>query len=262
MRPRRRAARGAGARRALLVVLALALPFMDASSQRRRSQPEAMPNVPYDGRYTFARVKYDMGLGDGSFGRVDLKWAHDYPRGERHFTKIVSELSSTRVRTDASNIFTFDDPEIFHYPITYMAEPGFWQPSDSEVLNMQKYLAKGGFIIFDDFMGSHWMNFERQMQKVLPKSRPVALTTAHPIFDSFYRIENLEYEHPYGRGLKSIFYGYFEDNDPSKRLIAIANFNNDLSEMWEFSDEGLFPLEQSNEAYKLGVNYIIYALTR
>jgi hypothetical protein len=59
-----------------------------------------------------------------------------------------------------------------------------------------------------------------------------------------------------------VFYGFFEDNDPKKRLLAIANYNNDLSELWEFSDTGLFPLDMSNEAYKLGVNYVIYALTR
>ena len=47
-----------------------------------------------------------------------------------------------------------------------------------------------------------------------------------------------------------------------KRLLAIANYNNDLSEYWEFSDTGMFPLDMSNEADKLGVNYIIYALTR
>ena len=45
-------------------------------------------------------------------------------------------------------------------------------------------------------------------------------------------------------------------------LLAVANFNNDISEYWEFSDEGMFPLDMSNEAYKLGVNYLIYALTR
>jgi hypothetical protein len=248
-----------------VAVLGLAMVGAAAYAQGGRRggrQQEIMQNVPYDGRYTFVRVRYDM-LNDGGFGR-DIKWAHDYPRGERHFTKIISELTSARVNTTGSNILTFDDPEIFKYPITYMAEPGFWNPSESEVSNMQKYLAKGGFIIFDDFAGQHWMNFEMQMRKVLPKARPVVLTLAHPVFDSFYRITSLEYEHPYyrGQGLKSVFYGYFEDNDPTKRLIAIANFNNDLSEYWEFSDEGMFPLQESNEAYKFGINYVIYALTR
>ena len=54
----------------------------------------------------------------------------------------------------------------------------------------------------------------------------------------------------------------FEENDPTKRMLLIANFNNDLSEYWEFSDQGMFPIDLSNEAYKLGINYIVYALTR
>jgi hypothetical protein len=44
-------------------------------------------------------------------------------------------------------------------------------------------------------------------------------------------------------------------------LIAIANYNTDLSEFWEFADEGYRPIEDTNEAFKLGVNYIIYGLT-
>ncbi|MDQ8159472.1 MAG: DUF4159 domain-containing protein [Gemmatimonadota bacterium] len=235
-----------------------------AVQAQRRGQPAMQPNVPYDGRLTFVRVKYQMPeFGGGGFrGGRDLPWSHDYPRGERHFTKIVSELSSARVRVDASNILTLDDPQLGKYPIAYMAEAGFWRPSDAEALGLRNYLAKGGFIIFDDFAGEHWMNFETQMQKVLPKLRPIELALSHPIFDAFYRIKSLEYDHPMYRGYKSVFYGVFEDNDPTKRMLAIVNYNNDLSEYWEFSDTGMFPLDMSNEAYKLGVNYIIYALTR
>lgn len=228
---------------------------------QRRGIPQFEPNVPYDGRYTFVRIKYIMPDFGGGFRGRDLPWSHDYPRGERHFTKIVSELSTARVRIAASNILTLDDPQLGKYPVAYMAEPGFWRPSDKEVLGLRNYLAKGGFIIFDDFAGQHWMNFESQMRRVLPNARAVALDTKHPIFDAFYKINSLDYTHPY-YGLKSVFYGFFEDNDPRKRLLAIANYNNDLSEMWEFSDVGMFPLDMSNEAYKLGVNYVIYALTR
>ena len=57
------------------------------------------------------------------------------------------------------------------------------------------------------------------------------------------------------------FIGAYEDNDPSKRLLFIANYNNDVGEYWEFSDTGWTPIDLSNEAYKLGVNYIVYALT-
>ena len=53
------------------------------------------PNVPYDGRFTYVRVKYEIPMLSG-FRGVDIKWAHDYPRGERHFTKIMGELSTIR----------------------------------------------------------------------------------------------------------------------------------------------------------------------
>ena len=42
---------------------------------------------------------------------------------------------------------------------------------------------------------------------------------------------------------------------------SIINYNTDISEFWEFSDTGLKPIDESNEAYKLGVNYIIYGMT-
>ncbi len=254
----RRAVAGALGASALL---AAGLAVGEAGAQRRGA-PQVQPNVPYDGRLTWARIRYSMPDFSGGFRSRDLPWAHDYPRGERHFTKIISELSTTRVRTDASNIVTLDDPHLGRYPIAYMAEAGFWRPSDQEVLGLRNYLVKGGIIIFDDFAGDHWMNFESQMRRVLPSARAIELTLQHPVFDSFYKITSLDYYHPYYRGYRSVFYGYFEDNDPSKRLLAIVNYNNDLSEYWEFSDEGMFPLDLSNEAYKLGVNYVIYALTR
>jgi len=53
----------------------------------------------------------------------------------------------------------------------------------------------------------------------------------------------------------------FEENDPARRLLAIANYNNDIGEFWEYSDTGFAPIELSNEAYKLGVNYVVYGMT-
>jgi hypothetical protein len=129
---------------------------------QRRGQPAFLPNVPYDGRLTFVRVKYQLPDFSGGFrGSRDLPWSHDYPRGERNFTKIVSELSSTRVRIDASNILTLDDAQLGKYPIAYMAEAGFWRPNDAEVLGLRSYLTKGGFIIFDDFAGERMQVVKR-----------------------------------------------------------------------------------------------------
>ncbi|MEO7998899.1 MAG: DUF4159 domain-containing protein, partial [Gemmatimonadaceae bacterium] len=116
-------------------VAALAVaPIVWAQGRRGGGRPPTTfaPNMPYDGRYTFVRIKYP--LPDNGFGfRQDIKWSHDYPRGERHFTKIVQELTTVQTRTENSNIIGLDDAELGKYPVAYMCEPGFWRPTESEV---------------------------------------------------------------------------------------------------------------------------------
>jgi hypothetical protein len=244
---------------ALLCASALAAQEMRGGGRRNREEIPFSGNTRYDGRFTFARIKFEPLGGEGGWRR-DLKWDHDFPRAERHLMKILSELSSIRPFVDGGNVFAADDPELHRFPIAYVSEPGFWTLTDAETMGLRTYLQKGGFLIFDDFFGEHWFNFESQMLKVLPQARIVRLDASHPIFDSFVHITSLDYRHPYF-GHPSEFYGIFEDNDPSKRLMVIINYNNDIGDYWEFSDEGFFPIELSNEAYKLGVNYLIYAMT-
>jgi hypothetical protein len=43
--------------------------------------------------------------------------------------------------------------------------------------------------------------------------------------------------------------------------MVMINFNTDVSNYWEFSATGFRPVSESNEAYKMGVNFIVYALT-
>jgi hypothetical protein len=97
------------------------------------------------------------------------------------------------------------------------------------------------------------------MRRVLPELRWVQLDASHPVFHSFFEIDDLEYLTSYN-GYPT-YWGMFENNDPAKRLLAIANRDNDLGEYWEFSDTGYAPVDLSNQAYKFGVNYFIYGLT-
>ena len=80
-------------------------------------------------------------------------------------------------------------------------------------------------------------------------------------FHSFFEVESLDFQPPTFRQYRPVFMGIYEDNDPDGRLLAVINYNNDIAEYWEFSDRGYYPIDLSNEAYKLGVNYIVYALT-
>ena len=225
---------------------------------RPAPQVDSEARVAYDGRFAFVRLQY--GGFEGGYRR-EPPWAHDYPRAERHFMRILQEITLLRLHLDESNILALDDPELFSYPVAYMSEPGFWTMNDAEVASMRSYFGKGGFVIFDDFRGDHWDNFEQQMRRVIPDGRLLELDVSNPIFHSFFEIKSLDFVQLYDRGVKATFYGMFEDNDPKKRLLLIANYNNDIGEYWEFSDQGYVPIDLSNEAYKLGVNYVIYALT-
>jgi len=226
----------------------------------------SIQNGPYDGRFTFFRVMFQPSSGGRGFRRVDRKWDHDTPRAERHFMKILEEITTLRPQMDCGAIYAFGDPESFKYPVAYVSEPGFWTMSESELQGIRDYVAKGGFVIFDDFFAQAWYNFEAQWQRAFPDLQLVPLDARAPVFDAFYHIDAADLRMFYEgdgayRGAPAEWYGAYEDNDPTKRLVAVANFNNDLGDYMEFSDAGFVPIDLSNEAYKIMVNYVIYAMT-
>ena len=249
--------------RAWTLVLAL---FAGGATARDARLPPGVSfeNTAYNGRFTFVRIRYEpsrWGPGNYIWG-LDLKWNHDYPRAETHFMKILKETTTLDPNLGGGNILALDDPELFKYPVAFMWEPGFWNLTDREAVSFRAWLNKGGFAVFEDFDGpSQWSVFEAQMRRVLPEGRLVRLDQTHPIFDTFFRIQDINaIVHPM-TGIAPSYYGIFEDNDPSQRLMVVANFDNDVPEYWEWSGEGLFPFDASNEAYKLGVNYLIYGMT-
>jgi hypothetical protein len=136
-------------------------------------------------------------------------------------------------------------------------------PSDEEVEKLREYLLKGGFMIFDDFDGRAMYNLVAQMRRVLPELQPVRMTGEEPIFEAFFDIELAELEINQGAGYRQSpdYWGLFEDNDPAKRQLVIMNNNNDIGEFIDYDATGFFPVNLANEAYKLGVNYMVYALT-
>ena len=224
--------------------------------------PPVEGNVDYDGRLVFVRLRYNPGAPNywrarGSNG--EPPWMHDYPTSDIHMMKILKELTLVQPRTDASNVMMLDDPKLCDYPIAYMSEPGYWTMSDAEAAGLRAYLLKGGFIMFDDFRDQHWDTLEMQMKRVLPDLRWIQITSTHQVYHSFFEIDDLDSLISYGTH-KPEYWALFENNDQGKRIIALANFNNDIGEYWEFSDTGINPVDLSNEAYKVGVNYFIYGL--
>lgn len=232
----------------------------------RLEAPPQQEGAPYDARYHFARVQFSTGGGRRGFngwggrGR-GAPWSHDWPRADRNFLAILEETTFIDTNRELMNIVSFTDPEVFRYPITYLVEPGFWQPSEDELLNVGDYLRKGGFLIVDDFRGPRELaNLEFYLGQALPELSLLPVEDTHEIFDTFFRVDPEGLLPPYG-GYPPVYYGIFEDNDPSKRMMVMINANNDIAEYWEFSDYGYYGIDLANEAYKVGVNYVVYAMT-
>lgn len=240
--------------------------FMDRTRGRMAQVFGVRPtdNNPYDGRLTFVRLFFEAGrqaMGTRYWGsNGEPPWAHDYPRAESHLMKILDEVTFIDPTMGGGNVFSMDDAELFRYPLLYISEPGFWAPSEEEAKAFRNYLLKGGFAIFDDFHYYDLPYVLEMLQQVLPGLHPMPLDGSEPIFDSFFQIDIAALgPQTYPGGVQ--WYGIFEDNDRSKRLMAILAGNGDIGESWEFSDTGWVPIDISNEAYKLGVNFIVYAMT-
>lgn len=211
---------------------------------------------PNDVQFTYARIRYHM-TPEAIFVR-EAPWHHDYPFGDEAFPAFLKAVTNIHTAGAAHVIVDIDSPDLFKYPFAYMSEPGYLELNPKDVENFRQYLDRGGFVLVDDFRGyRHLENLILQMKKVYPDRELVQLDISHPIFRSFYAIESLDMRPPYGRDPVE-FYGL---EDEKGRLQMIVNYNNDLSEFWEELDRAEIPLELAVNSLKLGVNYVVYALT-
>jgi len=252
--------------RVWLAALGAVLLFAAFAAAQFRFQSDGyeptVKNVAYDGRFTFARLRYQTAPG-GYWYQGLPSWSHGYPDSEDKLMRIMNELSELGPRLDAFNVFSLDDPELSRYSVAYLCEPGFWLPTEPESAALRTWIEKGGFLIIDDFYNDRqWAVFERAMKSVLPNGRIVPLDVSHPIFNSFFKIDSLDgMWHPDDEGARAKYLGIYEDNDPAKRLLVVINFNNDIGDYMEWSGQGVYAINFSNDAYKLATNYVVYGLT-
>ena len=220
-----------------------------------------LPFHSYDGSWTFVRIRTRGAF--GRFGRFS-GWTHDYPDAERNFSRILNEFTAIHARLvdSGGNILTFEDPRLGEFPIAYVSEPDEWRSTPEEATALREYLLKGGFVIFDDFFVWEMANLVRQMRYVFPELDFLPLDGSEEIWDSFFSIDPLSVvlEGPRKSGTPR-FWGLYKDNDKSRRMLAVAGAGADIGDLWEWSDRGYFPVDPTNEAYRIGINYIVYALT-
>jgi hypothetical protein len=235
--------------------------------QRYNPAPYDPPlaDAKYDGRFTFVRLQFTTGPG-GYYYRSLPAWAHGYAHAEANLLQILQAVSNIDAHVNESKVIAVGDPELCRYPVVYMTEAGYLVMNNDEAAALRAYLQKGGFVIVDDFREdgrytSGWSNFAGVMDRVMPGGKFIPLDGKNAIFHSFYDIDAPDRFVTAYDGVTPQYYGLFENNDPTKRMLMMVNFMNDVSQYWEFSQTGMFAMDNANEAYKLGVNYIIYGIT-
>lgn len=242
-------------RRSPLAFLLIAVLTLPLGAQRRNLDLSLGRPSTYSGKFALARLRYARFPG----------WSYDWPEMEHNLGAVLDAISSMRVAGDGRYLFSMNDPDLFKFPVSYLSEPGYWYPSDEDAAMLRDYLAKGGFLIVDDFhFDNEWAVFDRAIHQVLPDAKIDRLTISHPIFNCFFKIKSLDVPYP-GRlgemGLMGEFYGIYENNDPEKRLKVVIDYNIDIGDYMEWSDTNAYAVAPTNEAYKFFINYLIYGLT-
>jgi hypothetical protein len=239
------------------------------------AQPAQAEIEPAGDEFTFVRVQYENARGgfggydSGGYWGMRSTWAVDYPAADHNFLRGVRRLTNLHINSNPI-VLRLDDDKIFEYPFLYMLEvgrSGGISLTEKEIENLREYLLRGGFLFIDDFWGTmQWEAFHRGFSKVFPDRPMVDLDKDHQIFHCFYDIEGPQMipriynpENLPEQDVDRAFNRAILDDDG--RVMVLINWNSDMGDGWEHTYHPVYPTKHANMAYKLGVNYLVYALT-
>jgi len=226
--------------------------------------------------WAFARLMYPPGPLNGYRYR-DLDWhsgvslwTQDFPRADRHFSLAVRRLTRIHVRSVEQPV-NLDDGDAYDWPWLYAVQVGEWGLNDRQGQELREYLLRGGFFMADDFHGNaEWDQFESRIRKALPEFPIREIADDDPAFHTVYDL-NERIQVPGEAHLRA---GYKSNNGPSSRgahwraiydgqgrMIVAISYNSDIGDAWEWADDPGYPAKFSDLAIRLGVNYIVYAMT-
>lgn len=231
-------------------------------------QLPATPQSPEQIReFFFTRAAYTS---YGGWGRRGRAWATDWPEADHHFMVVLKRLTNID-GYDSDNPVALNDPGLRRFPFLYALEVGSMSLTAPEIEGLRSYLDAGGFLVIDDFWGMReWENFEYEMARVLPGREIVDLTLDHPLFSTFYNIDEVRQTPAIRRGVNGVPTWEREDAkvpmvkgiyDDEGRLMVVINWNTDLGDAWEHAENPFYPLEYSTYAYQVGVNMVVYGMS-
>lgn len=146
--------------------------------------------------------------------------------------------------------------DIFNYPFILITGHGNINFSDSEVKRLKEYLERGGFLYADDDYGMDEA-FRREMKKVFPDQEMKELPFDHKIYSCHFSFpKGLPKIHEHN-GKPPQGFGYFING----RLCVYYTYETNISDGWADPREHDDPPEKREEAFKMGTNIIVYALS-
>ena len=256
---------------AALLILGFGASLLALQRQRfqrgRFDDEEDLVRSSEKSEYAFARLRYDGYDGPGAcFGYS--KWTTDYPKADRQFMQGVQRLTRLHNRM-IEHVVEPDSDELFDWPWLFATEPGSWTFSEEQARRLREYLLKGGFLMVDDFHGTcEWRVFMLGVRRLFPDRVVEDLPAKDEIYHVLYDINER---------LKIPQIGYWRSGrmyekdgveaqwravrDDHGRIIFAIGHNMDLADAWEWADSPEYAERYSSQAYRVGINYIIYAMT-
>ena len=224
------------------------------------------PDYQVPGEWVFTRFMYRAV--PTRRGRMP-NWTIDYPRSDRHLSEAVRRLTRIQTRSAEEPVAAEDGDDIYNWPWLYAVEVGHWDLTDLQAAKLRDYLKRGGFFMCDDFHGTwEWDTFVASMKRVFPDRPIVDLPNNDPIFHTVYDLddryqvpgEQFVYTHrTYEQdGFEARWRGIYDDK--GRLMVAICH-NMDLGDSWEHADNPEYPEQYSALGFRIGVNYLVYAMT-
>jgi hypothetical protein len=254
-------------------IWALQRPFREYPGMEYNDFPKP-PDYQEKTEWAFARLMYPPGPLDGYYPRFQgdwrkglSLWTQDYPRADRHFSLALRRLSRIQARSVEQPVELEDGDEVYNWPWLYAVQVGEWGLNEDEAKILREYLLRGGFFMADDFHGTaEWEEFEKRIKFVFPDRPIVDIDDNDPIFHTVYdlndRIQVPGQAH-LGTGYKNNGIGAYWRGiyDDHHRVMVAISFNSDLGDAWEWADDPYYPEKFSGLAIRIGVNYVVYAMT-
>jgi len=222
-----------------------------------------------EGEFHMARVIYPTTGVGGSHGCRQPWWAIDYPLAEGHFLPALRRMTNMSVADDSVQL-ELTDEQLFRYPFLFLQQPGagYWDPSAKEAAALREHLLRGGFLLIDDLHGERdFAILQYALLTVFPDRQIVEIPDNDPIMHNFFDLDR-SIQVPGDRHLRrggeiqmegpAHWRGIYDDKN---HLMVAINFNMDMGDAWEHADDPNYPVSMTAQAYKLGVNYVLYAMT-